>query len=409
MSASGRIPLRVMLITEEYPPVGSGIGVSVQRIAANLRQHGVAVTIVTYDYVPAGDSREEHTSYILEERDERGTEIFHVGPRPVDFANAGGRNMGTTYRSFGAQCLHVAERVRPDVIHSFGVWQAGYIAAVVARQLGLPHVVGVRGNDVGRDLYNPARFAAIQFVFTTAAHVAFVAHGLFRLATNVFGTQPNFSVIHNGCETPAEDRASEAAGSLLRSFPLGRPIIGMFGHVREKKGFLEVLRATQCMASDFQPNVLIVGEHSSEEWYARALSSVADEIVAAGRVVQQVGRVDRDAVSALMRACDVVVQASLDDGLPNTLLEAMALGCPLVASEIFRDDVGSDVAEYCDPYLKDSIVAALTRLLLDAGRRDVLARNARRVAREQFSPAREAGSYARLYEELLRNGNGPLR
>jgi glycosyltransferase involved in cell wall biosynthesis len=394
--------MRVMLMSDEYPPGGGGIGVSVQRIAANIRQRGVALAVVTFDRVPAGDVREEHTSYVVEQRDERGTDVFRVGPVPVALATSGGRSASATYRSFAAQCLRLAKRARPNVIHSFGVRNMGYVATIIARQLGVPHIVGARGNDVGRGLYNPSNLAPIQFVFAQAAHVTFVANGLFRLATSVFGTQSGWSVIHNGCEVPSELRPSTVTTEILRRFPPGRPIAGLFGHVREKKGVLEVLRAMQVMPPELRPSVLIVGEHPQEEWYARALEGVGAAAVAAGTVLHQTGRVDRDTVLALMRSCDVVVQASLDDGLPNTLLEAMTLGCSLVTSEIFRDDLGEGVVEYCDPYVSDSVVGALTRLLRDTTRRRMLAVNAQRVAMERFSPAREAEAYVRLYEEASR-------
>lgn len=397
--------MHTMLISEEYPPERGGIGVSAQRIAATLRAQGVSVVVATYDYVPSGDARWEHTSYVLEQRDEHGTSVARIGPFPDAAGAAGGRNAGAMYRSFVAQCVRLADRARPDVIHSFGLGRAGYVAAILARQLGVPHVVGVRGDDLGRDLYNRAHIAAIQFVFDTAAHIAFVASGLFRLATSVLALSAPCSVIHNGCDV-SDHGGSAAVHDVLHRFPAGHPIVGMFCDVREKKGVLEVLRAVQRVDAALRPHVLIVGERAREEWYAQALANVASAAAATGTIVAEVGRVDRDTVFGFMRRCDVVVQASLDDGLPNTLLEAMALGRPVIASEIFRDDLGDGVAEYCDPYVSDSVVTALNRMLGDADHRAGLGATGLRVAAERFSAASEARAYMHVYEEVIRRHSG---
>ena len=398
--------MRVVLIPDEYPPDRGGIGISVQRIARNLAQHGVMPTVITHDYVPPGDARSDRPAYASTLTDPYGTEIHRIGPVPTSFLSGGSGNIGTTHRTFAELCGRLVARIKPDLIHSFGAWNTGHVATLVAKQAGLPHVLGVRGNDVGRETYNPVHYAALSFAFSAAAHVTFVSHRLRTLAATVFGSSEQWSVIHNGCDAVVGGQRRQLTVDILNSFPAGRPLVGLFGHLREKKGFVEALQAAQSLKPTDRPNIIMVGDDPRDESYGRAFRHAVQASTRAGIAVHRVAHLERGAALDIMAACDLIAQPSLDDGLPNTLLEAMALGRPILASEIFRDDIGEAAADFCDPYDRDSLSQGLARLVTDPRRRAALGVSARRCAEEKFTESLEAQGYVGVYRRVISRAPG---
>lgn len=110
-------------------------------------------------------------------------------------------------------------------------------------------------------------------------------------------------------------------------------------------------------------------------------------------------------LSNIYSAADVFVIPSLQDNLPNTVLEAMACGTPVVGFDVGgipemvqHGRTGLLVQPNDAAQLGDAIV----QLLTDADQRDRLGRNSRRAAVHRFSPARQAAQYYDLFRTLLR-------
>ena len=110
----------------------------------------------------------------------------------------------------------------------------------------------------------------------------------------------------------------------------------------------------------------------------------------------------REDLWSWMKAASAFVSLSRFEGCPNTVLEAMACGCPLVVSDIpahreLLDESSALLVNATDP---DAIAAALTSTLTD---RDAARRRAEvaAVRVESFSIERVAAAYEALYQRLL--------
>jgi pimeloyl-ACP methyl ester carboxylesterase len=122
----------------------------------------------------------------------------------------------------------------------------------------------------------------------------------------------------------------------------------------------------------------------------------------AGPAVRYVGVLDRDDLHAAMREASAVLNTSVSECSPNSLIEAMDVGCPVVVRDIpgntclVEDGVTGLV--FAD---QDGFRAQVRRLLDD----EVLARRLRRRGREQVrrahSPGAERAAYAALFGDLL--------
>ena len=114
----------------------------------------------------------------------------------------------------------------------------------------------------------------------------------------------------------------------------------------------------------------------------------------------------RQDVPALLACCDVFVLPSLYEGLPLSVLEAMAAGRPVVATSISGTDeavVDGVTGLLVPPSDAGALAAALNRVLSDRDLAARLANAGRTAVNEKFSSEIMVRNTAQLYEELLQS------
>ncbi len=114
---------------------------------------------------------------------------------------------------------------------------------------------------------------------------------------------------------------------------------------------------------------------------------------------------DEAQVARYYQAADILAFATKADNCPLTVMEAMACGLPVVASniggvpELIEDE---RTGLLVDPGNVSAFAAALQRLLNDPDWAATLGKRATEVARQRFDIRRQAKEYLALYEEMLR-------
>ncbi len=113
---------------------------------------------------------------------------------------------------------------------------------------------------------------------------------------------------------------------------------------------------------------------------------------------------ERDDARDLIAACDIFVMPSLREGLPLVLLEALHAGRPIVAtnlpalSGVVKDGREAYLVERGSPR---ALAAAIARMLADRDSARALAAAGQRRARLEYSIERAAGSYIKIYQEVI--------
>jgi glycosyltransferase involved in cell wall biosynthesis len=188
------------------------------------------------------------------------------------------------------------------------------------------------------------------------------------------------SVIHNGIDFAQFSIAGGHAES--RGMRDGHFVVGTVGRLHEQKGHIYLLQAAalvrrQCPQVSFR----IVGDgplRNSLEAQSRALG-VNDIVEFAGA---------RSDIAAQLRQFDLFVLPSLWEGLPYVLLEAMAVGIPIVATdvsgvrEIITDETEGIIAP---PRSAAALAEAVTGLVANDARRASLGAKGAQVVRQRFS------------------------
>jgi len=171
--------------------------------------------------------------------------------------------------------------------------------------------------------------------------------------------------------------------------------------------------------------VILFVVHSSEQrrkgfaWLAEALAGLYDVpnllIISVGRNQPianlhakhlHLGYVDNDRfLSLIYSAADLFAIPSMQDNLPNTVLESIACGTPVVGFDVggIPDMVRPGVTGLLAPVGDVAgFRAALSTLLQDSALRAELAANCRRIAQEEYALEIQASHYTRLYKSVVK-------
>jgi glycosyltransferase involved in cell wall biosynthesis len=103
-------------------------------------------------------------------------------------------------------------------------------------------------------------------------------------------------------------------------------------------------------------------------------------------------------------AADIFVLPALQDNFPNTALEALACGLPVIAfdaggvPEIVRDGLTGLLVEPANP---QALASAIEELVGNPERRKEMSANCRRIAVQEYALEVQARRYSDLYSSLL--------
>jgi glycosyltransferase involved in cell wall biosynthesis len=287
---------------------------------------------------------------------------------------------------------------KPDLVQTW-LFAANSFGRAAALSAGVPRVVASErsvdpwksGWQFGVDRWLARRTAAIV-VNSTGVRDFYTRHGL-----------PNekFEVIPNGVELPPPSTRTRADLLKELGLPEGARIVGAVGRLWPQKRLKDLIWAADLLkVIRDDVHLLIIGDGPLRDRLERYRRQVRIE----DRVHFLGHRAD---VADLLPHFDVLWLGSGYEGMPNVVMEAMAAGVPVVATDIpgTRDLVQTNVTGYLVPIGDRAGFAKYTRKLLD----DDALRNAFGAAgqarmREEFSVAKMIERYAAFYERILASG-----
>ena len=300
----------------------------------------------------------------------------------------------------GALAAHLVE-VAPDVVHNhmYRAEMVGTRAAIALAEIGRPKPFVVSTVHSSRVRSVEDRDALRRLTPRTDRLIA-VSQAIVRKVAEEGRDVVPLSLIYNGVDLQRYDH-QEPCCTLRDEYGMepGSQIVGVIARLEPEKGhptlfeaWPEVLRAAP------SAYLLVVGEGSRRE----ELESLARALRIAHRVVFT-GR--RDDVPAVTAALDVAVLPSYREAQGLSVLEAMALSRPVVASavggipEMITDGVtGLLVA----PHDASALAAAVARLLVDHPYADLLARAGHDLVHERFCVERMVADVEAIYDEGAR-------
>jgi glycosyltransferase involved in cell wall biosynthesis len=299
--------------------------------------------------------------------------------------------------------LRLARRFRPDIIHTH-MDLADYYGAAAAKAVGARLVSSKQNADafrVRRTWKRPPFLLLEHAAYAAADAVIAVSSGLVDYLARVESLPRHKTVvIGNGVDPDLAAAApSRAEARRALGIPEGAAVLGTVGRLAEQKGQIDLIRALPLLRADIPELLcLIAGDGPLRE----PLAAEARRLGVADRLHLLGHRTD---IPNVLAALDLFVLPSLWEGLPQALLEAMAMSLPVLAARgVGADDLVIDEENglLIPPRDPAAIAAAVRRLLRDRPLARRLGDAARRSAADGHSLAGVAAQVDALYRRLLR-------
>ncbi|MGC8880077.1 MAG: glycosyltransferase [Anaerolineae bacterium] len=285
--------------------------------------------------------------------------------------------------------MAVARRARDcDIIHA--QWTLSAAAAWLSRPWhGRLIVATLHGSDIFQVITKRWGTWLTRLVLQHCDRITAVSRALAD-ATEAIGLPATaITVIPNGVDL----------AQFTPSYQTRAPVIVYVGSLIPRKGVIYLLKAmAQLVPTHPSLRLVIVGEGVEKP----SLQRDACELGIATRV-SFVGEASREHVRSWMQQAKVFVLPSTEEGFGVVLLEALACGTPIVASQVggICDVVTPEVGILVPPGDPDALAAAIAQLIGDEKRWMECSLNARKRAEELYGWHRIALRYLDLYQDLL--------
>ena len=299
-------------------------------------------------------------------------------PGPAEHARA----LGRLVRIFRAEA--------PDIVHAY-LAAANVLGPVAARLAGVPRViVSKRSGTFYQEAFPLLRF--LERIGSLLADVVMVNSDAVR--REVALTEPNregkFRRIYNGVGpiprwTPEEIASFRAREGLPPTAPMAVCVSNFFDY----KGHVDLVAALARIVGDF-PNAtcVLIGRDAGSLAATRALAGdlgVLPRLRFAG---------PRDDVPDFLRAADLFVHPSHQEGFSNAILEAMAAGLPVVACDVGGNPeavVDGATGRLVPPRSPERLADAMSEFFGDEGKRSGDGGGGEAPRRRAFLPRTDGG------------------
>jgi glycosyltransferase involved in cell wall biosynthesis len=292
-----------------------------------------------------------------------------------------------------------------DVAHCF-LFDAELIGRLAGRLAGVRAIIASERNSDYRPMSIKDRLQRLTrpFVDLMIAN----SHAGKRYAVGHLGfAADRVAVVHNGVDTERFTTGDQSMARTRLGIPADASVVGMFASFKEQKNHAMYFRAARRIL-ERQPNTWFLcvsyvpwypWSHRTTDQYQASLRGLLENARLGDRMKILTDRTD---VEQLYRACDITVLTSRREGTPNVVLESMASGVPVIATDVADNALLLDEASGGGvvPLDDDAAMAdRACRLLADPDALRSASAQARNAAITRYSLLLWASAIGTLYEQ----------
>jgi len=307
--------LNILMLNYEFPPLGGGAANATQRLLEEYgNQKSLKIDLITSS-ITAEDRIEKF-------RDNIAIHYLNIGKKGGLHYQTNANLLSYLQRAYGYS-LRMCRENSYHLIHAFFSVPCG----LIAWRLGIPYIVSLRGSDVP---FYSARFFWLDLlilrhlnkkIWQKAAFVVANSNGLRGLALKT-SPDENIQVIPNGVDV-----------NLFNLIPgaIKENVVLTVGRLIKRKGIDQLIRAFSLLDGSLREKykIRIIGEGPEKEH----LTSLARRLNIQDRV-EFSGVVQGKALIDAYNRAKIFALTSFNEGMSNTVLEAMACGLPVLGTDI---------------------------------------------------------------------------
>jgi len=369
--------MKRILFVNKQMPLGSGGGKQITELANGFCERGFKVAVLVFDSEGTRGARMK----------ELNSEVEIISPH--------GNYIKPFILGGPHEMIKAVRRWKPDILCSL-LWGSKSVTAIVGKLLGVKVVLGV----VGSDMYDTERKRFITLtrlfrggVYRLASTVIAVSQGLARETRDVFGLK-DVKTVYNGVDI--ENIRARSDGEIPHEYFRGDlPVLVSVGRLEPPKGYEYLLEAFGIVNETTEARLLMVGDGRLRDKLAHVAKVLG--------VHDKVAMVGETEPYAYMRHGDILVHSSVSEGFPIVLVEALALGMSIVATdcdhgprELIENEKNGLLVPVADP---EKMASAIIRLIRDKELRLNLATEAKKHS-VRFTRNEMVSGYERIFMNI---------
>ena len=271
------------------------------------------------------------------------------------------------YRKLGKKHYDIVNKIiynndiKFDIIHSHYFWSAGYVGYKLKKEFNKPFVLTGHGYDVYRLPFKNSYWKSLISNILNSADAIFTNSNANKRCIDKIGNYSNIHISPIGVNENIFFPSNKSRSRMVLNLPLNKTIIlcvGSFvydkGHQFLIKAIINVLQVSNDILC------IILGGGQLKKDLKRRINYYG-----LNNYVKLIGKKNHSSIPMWINSCDIFVLPSLNEGMPDSMFEAMACGKPFVGTsvggipEVINDEVGYLAEPGNSDDLSDKIINAL--------------------------------------------------
>lgn len=377
--------MRVLFFNYEYPPLGGGAG----NATSYILQEFSKIPDLEIDLITSSIDNKYHLEKI---GDKIKIHKLPVGKNESNLHFQSQKDLLVYSWKAYFFAKKLIQNGNYDLSHSFFTVPCGFISYLFKKRFKLPYIVSLRGSDVPgyserfTTLYVILK-PLVRNIWSNASLVISNSQGLKDLAIKTNRSQ-EISIIFNGIDTeqfkPGENQENEFK-------------ILCVSRITKRKGIKYLIDAMEILPKNIA--LEIIGEGDEKERLEKQVKNLKLE-----NRIKFLGLLNHDSLPKIYQSASIFVLPSLNEGMSNTILEALASGLPIIATdtggtkELVKNGENGFIVKMKDA--KD-IAEKINILLNNQELQKTMSQESRKIA-ENLSWKKVSQDYFNKYKEIIK-------
>ncbi|MBI5118514.1 glycosyltransferase family 4 protein [Candidatus Poribacteria bacterium] len=325
---------KLLLYTDQYPnPREPNRAVFTRSLAQSLEKHLDIVVISPIPWFPNSPvlrRLERYKCFADVPRESRDGGIKAYYPRYPMIPKMGLFQPASMFTATWPLIRRLHEQEKFDIVNGQFVFPSGIVASWIGKALNIPVVISALGCDINLYADYPFRKRMIGPALDASPLVVAVSRRLRERIIALGIGEEKVAYIPNGVDTQIFRPYEKEAAKREERISPGTKTVLFVGRLSEEKGIDVLIRAVGKVRAEMDDFlVLIVGEGGRRYEYERLV-----HLLDLSRWIRFCGGVPHADLPKWYALADVFCLPSLREGMPNVVLESLACGRPVVASDV---------------------------------------------------------------------------